>query len=83
MALRFGSIFRVNTGMYTGKFLKNDLFFRVHYSNLYVGKIVSHVAVSQVNSERSGKSAQNERRSFHGTAKSPLYSKNDFYHVLI
>ena len=33
-----------------------------------VGILVLHVAVSQVNSERSGKLAQNERRSFHGTA---------------
>ena len=33
----------------------------------YIGIVVLHVAVSQVNSER-GKSAQNERRSFHGTA---------------
>ena len=33
-----------------------------------VGILVLHVAVSQVNSERSGKLAQNERRSFHGTS---------------
>ena len=35
----------------------------------YIGIVVLHVAVSQVDSEESGKSAQNERRSFHGTAK--------------
>ena len=40
----------------------------IYSENEYIGIVVLHVAVNQVNSESSGKSAQTKRRNFHGTA---------------
>ena len=56
MALRFGQI--------QSKHKTYPELYFLRISNLH-RKIVEHVAVIQVNAERSWKSAQNERRSFH------------------